>query len=100
MGKRCGKATLDYIKEVTRRMTKVPTTSWTQNRWQDWAYIIHWALDQDPQGNEQVRSGEPRWCGGGGRDDQPELQPLGVCAGADLSRPRPQPLKTTCTRPT
>ena len=26
----------------------------SQNRWQDWVYIIHWALDQDPQGMEQM----------------------------------------------
>lgn len=35
-------------------MTVVPTTAWSQNRWQDWVYIIHWALDQDPQGQEQM----------------------------------------------
>jgi hypothetical protein len=45
---------LDYIAEVNRRMVQVPTTAWTQNRWQDWAYIIHWALEQDPQEQEQM----------------------------------------------
>lgn len=35
-------------------MKTVPTTAWTQNRWQDWVYIVHWALDQDPQGRQQM----------------------------------------------
>ena len=54
MGKRCNKAVIDYISEVTRRMATAPMTAWSQNRWQDWAYIIHWVIDQDPQGHEQM----------------------------------------------
>eukprot|EP00039_Didymoeca_costata_P021703 m.2809 g.2809 ORF g.2809 m.2809 type:complete len:948 (-) comp2595_c0_seq1:128-2971(-) len=54
IGKRCGKAVIDYIAEVHRRMAKTPTASWSQNRWQDWVYIIHWTLDQDAQGQEQM----------------------------------------------
>ena len=51
---RCNKAVLDYILEVHRRMLVTPSTSWSQNRWQDWAYIIHWQMDQAPQGSEQA----------------------------------------------
>lgn len=51
---RCNKAVLDYITEVHRRMLVTPTKSWSQNRWQDWVYIIHWLMDQDPQGQEQL----------------------------------------------
>ena len=54
MGKRCGKAVIDYIAEVNRRMATTPTTAWSQNRWQDWVYIIHWTMDQDAQGQEQM----------------------------------------------
>lgn len=54
VGKRSGAAVLAYIKCIYTRMHTVPTTAWTQNRWQDWVYIIHWALDQDPQGMEQM----------------------------------------------
>lgn len=46
----CNKAVLDYITEVHRRMLTMPTTSWSQNRWQDWALIVMWMLDQAPQG--------------------------------------------------
>ena len=42
IGTRCAKAVLDYITLVHTRMLKTPTATWTQNRWQDWAYIIHW----------------------------------------------------------
>ena len=35
-------------------MLTTPFTSWSQNRWQDWAYIVHWLLDQAPQGEEQA----------------------------------------------
>jgi hypothetical protein len=51
---RCNKAVLDYITCVHTRMLKVPFATWSQNRWQDWAYIIHWLLDQSPQGQEQL----------------------------------------------
>lgn len=51
---RCNKAVLDYVREVHRRMLTTPTTSWSQNRWQDWVYIVHWLLDQAPQGEEQM----------------------------------------------
>lgn len=51
---RCNVAVLRYIKEVHRRMLTVPTSSWSQNRWQDWAYIAHWMMDQAPQGEEQL----------------------------------------------
>jgi len=51
---RCNKAVLDYILEVHRRMLVTPTSSWSQNRWQDWVYIVHWQLDQAPQGQEQA----------------------------------------------
>ena len=51
---RCNKAVLDYITLVHTRMLTVPTAAWTQNRWQDWAYIIHWQIDQAAQGKEQL----------------------------------------------
>jgi len=54
MGQRCTKAVLRYVTEVHRRMLTVPTTAWTQNRWQDWVYIVHWLLDIAPQGQEQL----------------------------------------------
>lgn len=54
MGKLCTKAVLDYVAEVHRRMLQTPTTTWTQNRWQDWAYIVHWLMDVAPQGQEQM----------------------------------------------
>jgi hypothetical protein len=54
MAARCNKAVLDYVLEVHRRMLAVPSASWSQNRWQDWAYIIHWLLEQAPQGQEQA----------------------------------------------
>ena len=41
--RRCEKATLRYIQEVTRRMKIHPMSTWSQNRWQDWAYIVHWS---------------------------------------------------------
>ena len=31
-----------------------PTTTWSQNRWQDWVYIVHWLMDTDPLGEEQL----------------------------------------------
>ena len=54
VGKRCNAAVLAYIVEVHRRMLAVPTATWSQVRWQDWAYIAHWLLDQAPQGHEQL----------------------------------------------
>ena len=53
-GTRCTKAVLDYVAEVHRRMLTEPTTTWTQNRWQDWVYIVHWLMDVAPQGQEQM----------------------------------------------
>ena len=54
IGQRCSQAVVDYILEASRRMTKTPTQAWSQNRWQDWVYIIHWALSQDARGQEQA----------------------------------------------
>jgi hypothetical protein len=54
IGARCAKAVLAYIKCVHKRMLTVPTATWTQNRWQDWAYIIHWQMDLAPLGQEQL----------------------------------------------
>ena len=51
---RCNLAVLKYVTEVHRRMLTTPLTSWSQNRWQDWVYIIHWLMDQAPQGQEQM----------------------------------------------
>jgi hypothetical protein len=51
---RCNKAVLSYITCVHGRMLTVPFSAWSQNRWQDWAYIVHWLLDQAPQGQEQL----------------------------------------------
>ena len=45
---------LRYVTCVYKRMQTVPSTAWTQNRWQDWVYIIHWLMDQAPQGQEQL----------------------------------------------
>ena len=45
---------LAYITLVHKRMLTVPTATWTQNRWQDWAYIIHWQMDLAPLGQEQL----------------------------------------------
>jgi len=50
----CEKAVLRYIQCVYGRMQKVPMTTWSQNRWQDWVYLIHWTMDQAPQGQEQM----------------------------------------------
>jgi hypothetical protein len=47
-------AVLAHVKEATRRQKKEPFTSWTQNRWQDWVYLVHWLWDVAPQGHEQV----------------------------------------------
>ena len=54
IAKRCEKAVLAYITLVHKRMITVPTATWTQNRWQDWVYIIHWQMDQAPLGQEQL----------------------------------------------
>ena len=51
---RCYKSVLRYVREVHRRMLDTPTASWSQNRWQDWVYIVHWLLDASPQGQEQM----------------------------------------------
>ena len=51
---RCNKAVLDYITLVHTRMLTVPMATWSQNRWQDWAYIVHWMSDQAAQGKEQL----------------------------------------------
>ena len=51
---KCNEAVLKYVTEVHRRMLTTPFSSWSQNRWQDWAYIVHWLLDQAPQGQEQL----------------------------------------------
>lgn len=53
MGQRCSKAVVNYLLEVHRRMLTVPTESWSQVRWQDFAYLAQWALDQDAQGQPQ-----------------------------------------------
>ena len=52
--KRCNGAVLAYILECHRRMLTVPMSTWSQNRWQDWVYIVHWMMDQAPQGEEQA----------------------------------------------
>lgn len=54
MASRCNYAVLKYIAEAHRRMLTSPLTSWSQNRWQDWVYIIHWMMDQAPKGKEQM----------------------------------------------
>jgi len=54
IAKRCRRAVLDYVRASYKRMLVEPTTSWSQNRWQDWVLIIHTLMDQDPQGHEQM----------------------------------------------
>ena len=53
---RCYAGVLAYVKEVHRRMLDPSgaTATWSQNRWQDWVYIVHWLLDSAPQGQEQM----------------------------------------------
>jgi hypothetical protein len=51
---RCNKAVLEYVREAARRMHTVKLAGWSQNRWQDWVYILHWLMDQAPQGEEQM----------------------------------------------
>ena len=46
--------TFHDVSQVHRRMLVNATTTWSQNRWQDWVYIIQMALDQAPQGQEQM----------------------------------------------
>jgi hypothetical protein len=54
LGSACANAVNRYIAEVHRRMLTTPTQSWSQNRWQDWLYIIDWAWDLGPRGEEQM----------------------------------------------
>jgi hypothetical protein len=54
LGNQCLSAVIRYIAEVHRRMLTHPTSSWSQNRWQDWVYLIDWVFDLDPQGQEQM----------------------------------------------
>jgi len=54
IGTRCEAAVLKYVECTHTRMLATPTTTWSQNRWQDWVYIVHWLLDQAPQGQEQL----------------------------------------------
>lgn len=46
IAKRCRRAVLDYVRASYKRMLVEPTTSWSQNRWQDWVLIIHTLMDQ------------------------------------------------------
>ena len=32
----------------------VPRGAWSSQRWQDWAYLCQWLLDDAPQGQEQL----------------------------------------------
>ncbi|EDQ88470.1 uncharacterized protein MONBRDRAFT_26201 [Monosiga brevicollis MX1] len=54
IGRRCGAAVVAYMAATQARMANDPFLTWSQNRWQDWVYLVHWALDQDPQGQEQM----------------------------------------------
>lgn len=54
MASRCNRAVLRYVTESYRRMLASPMASWSQSRWQDWAYIVHALMDQAPQNNEQM----------------------------------------------
>jgi hypothetical protein len=63
----CYAAVLAHVKEAYRRQQAAPLSSWSQNRWQDWVYLLHWLLDAAPQGHEEMLlaaaslSFEQRW---------------------------------------
>ena len=50
----CYAAVLAHVKEAYRRQQTAPFASWTQNRWQDWVYLLHWLHDAAPQGQEEM----------------------------------------------
>ena len=54
IGDRCYAAVLAHVKEAYRRQQTTPFASWSQNRWQDWVYLLHWLYDAAPQGHEDM----------------------------------------------
>eukprot|EP00662_Eupelagonemidae_sp_cell21_P043791 gene43791-59714_t len=50
----CHSAVLRYVTVCYQRQQKVPFSTWSRQRWQDWAYIVQWLLDAAPQGEAQM----------------------------------------------
>ena len=49
IGDACYAAVLAHVKEAYRRQQATPFTAWSQNRWQDWVFLVQWLWDKAPQ---------------------------------------------------